>query len=93
MDDGVKVMSAAAKAFEYRKRGMSPEEVLMNISKMTSSERDQKTKIGMIASATKTLSVIDKNPSYNERQVLSEVMRELPSIIERANEEFDFSRK
>ena len=91
MDDGVKMISSATKAFELRlKSGMSHEEVLIQISKMASVERDQKVKIGMIAAASKALSIIDQNPSYNERQVIGEVMKELPSIIETANEDVRF---
>ncbi len=95
MDEGVKMISSASKAFELRKgnSSMGENEILAHISRMAYSERDQKVKIGMMAAASKALSIIDRNPNYNERQVLREVMQELPGILALANEDFKFNSR
>ncbi|MEK6881597.1 MAG: hypothetical protein AABY22_18390 [Nanoarchaeota archaeon] len=91
MDDGVKLISSAAKVFElYKKENMSPEEIMEQVSRMASVERDAKIKIGMIASASKALSILEKNPLYSEKQVLHEVMNELPKIMATAGEDVEF---
>ena len=46
MDHAIKMISSATKAFELKKKdGLSQEEILKQISRMASVERDQKVKI------------------------------------------------
>jgi len=66
----------------------SDEEILKYISDYVYSLdiRDEKTKIGMIAAASKALALSKKNRYMTEKQMLRDFMRELPAISESISE-------
>lgn len=88
MKEGVKLVPAITEAFRYKKKNpfAGEDEVLKHILKFSKQER-KNVKIGMVSAASKTVQLIDKNPHLNEKEVIREIVKEIPNIISIINEE------
>ena len=90
MEDKINMIAAASRVLSYDKQypASIPEEILQDASNFIHySKADENTKLLMVAAASRALNILRKNPRLNHRQVLSEVMQELDSIIEESNRE------
>lgn len=89
MEEGVKMVSAITEVLSYRKQNpmAKEEDILHHIFKFARIEKDKKTKMGMLAAASKTVQIFEKNPRLTEKEVIREVMKELPGILLTINEE------
>jgi len=90
MEDKINMIAAASRVLSYDKQypASIPEEILQDASNFIHySKADENTKLLMVAAASKALEILRKNPRLNHRQVLSEVMQELDSIIEETSRE------
>jgi hypothetical protein len=85
IDIKVKMMAAVAEALKYRKGNPSMEygRIMQHISDMVRKERNQHTQLGMIAAASKALTISEKEPRLKEREVMKRVMEQLPEILEK----------
>ena len=90
MEDKINMIAAASRVLSYDKQHPQsiPEDILQDASNFIHySKTDENTKRLMVATASRALKILRKNPKFNHRQVLSEVMQELDSIIQEANRE------
>ena len=90
MEDKINMIAPASRVLSYDKQypASIPEEILQDASNFIHySKADENTKLLMVAAASRALNILRKNPRLNHRQVLSEVMQELDSIIEESNRE------
>jgi hypothetical protein len=90
MEEKINMVAAASRVLSYDKQypNSIPEDILQDASNFIHySKTDENTKLLMVAAASKALEILRKNPRFNHRQVLSEVMQELDSIIEEASRE------
>lgn len=88
MEEGAELVPAITEAFRYKKKNpmAREDEVLKHILKFSKMEK-KNVKIGMVSAASKTVKLIEKNPRLNEKEVIREIMREIPSILLTINEE------
>ncbi len=90
MEDKINMIAAASRVLAYDKQypASIPEEILQDASNFIHySKADENTKLLMVAAASKALEILRENPRLNHRQVLSQVMEELDSVIEEASRE------
>ncbi|MEK6935226.1 MAG: hypothetical protein AABW67_00405 [Nanoarchaeota archaeon] len=90
MEEKINMVAAASRVLSYDKQHPTaiPEDILQDASDFIHySKADENTKLLMVAAASKALEILRKNPRFNHRQVLSEVMQELDSIIEETSKE------
>lgn len=85
-EQGIKMVSAAARLMQFRKKNplAIDEEIFQDVSDYISGMKDikdDKTKIGMVAAASRAFKISKENPKMNEKQVLRQVMTEIPEII------------
>jgi len=61
----IRMIAAVSEALSFKKGNSDAdnEKALRHISKFVSSERDEETKIGMIASASRALSIQERSPA------------------------------
>ncbi len=76
-----------ALAFRRKNPAVDNELVLKHISKFILSEKDDMTKIGMIASAAKALEITERTPSLKDREVIRLVMSDLGNIMSNIGKE------
>ncbi|MDP2926199.1 MAG: hypothetical protein Q8N99_07520 [Nanoarchaeota archaeon] len=85
MEIKIKMISAASNALTYyRGNPMAiDEETFQFISDYIEGERirDEKMKIAMIASAGKALKIAKQNPNMNDKQILKQLMDEIPELL------------
>lgn len=78
---GISMISAASHALKFYRESGSHEKAMNQVSRVISEERNEEVKLGMVAAASKALSIAEKNPSMTDKQVVNQVMEELPMII------------
>lgn len=76
----LKMVSSISKALELRKIYNDNEKVLDGISKAISKEKDEETKLAMIAAASKSLDISERNPHMKDKEIIKRVIKELSSI-------------
>ncbi len=85
------MVSAASEAINFRKKNPAAidEESYQHISDYIEKIRvkDEKIKIAMIAAASKAFELTKKNPDVSERDILKDVMDEIPGILYNLGEE------
>jgi hydroxymethylpyrimidine/phosphomethylpyrimidine kinase len=80
----VSMMTAVTETLKF-KRGnpkVDHEKIMQHISNMAKNVRNQNAKIGMVAAASKTLLILEKEPNLTDKEVMKRVMEELPNILE-----------
>jgi glycine cleavage system protein P-like pyridoxal-binding family len=89
MEKGEELVAAITEVFKYKKKNpsASEEEIIQHIVRLAEAEKNNKVKMGMISTASKTVRFIDKHPRLNEREVIKEIVKEIPSIVFTINQE------
>lgn len=82
LDKELKMVSAISRALEMRRIENDNEKVLSDISRFVSQEKKEETKLGMIAAASMSLDIADRNPNMKDREIIKTVIKELSSINE-----------
>jgi hypothetical protein len=59
------------------------------VARLAKDEKDEQAKVGMIAAASKALEIAERNPSFSDRKIISQVMADLPSILSTVKEHSD----
>jgi hypothetical protein len=78
---GISMISAASHALKFYRESGSHEKAMNRVGRVISDERNELTKLGMIAAASKALSIAEKNPGLADKQIVNQVMAELPALI------------
>ncbi len=88
MEKGVELIPAITEAFKYKKRNplAAEDEILKHILKFARQE-SKGTKIGMISTASKTIQLLERNPRLTEKEVIGEVVKEIPDILLKIDKE------
>jgi len=88
VDKQVHMMSAVTEVLKFRKGNpkVDNEKMMQHISNMAKNIRNQQTKIGMVAAASKALSIIEIEPNLTDKEVMKKVMNELPNILDNMKE-------
>lgn len=83
MEEGAELVPAITEAFRYKKKNpmAGEDEVLKHILKFSKMEKRKNVKMGMVSAASKTVKLIEKNPRLNEKEVIREVVKEIPNIV------------
>ncbi|MFA7707602.1 MAG: hypothetical protein WCX73_01505 [Candidatus Pacearchaeota archaeon] len=86
MEEKIRMISAAARVIEFRKRNplAIDEEIFQDVSDYISQRKDikdEKIKVGMVAAAAKAFKISKENPKLNEKQILRKVMEEIPALF------------
>ena len=89
MEEGIKMISAVAEVYAYRRRNpnVEKEDILQHIANFISNERNKQAKIGMIVAASKAAELIEKNPYLSEKDAIRTIMAEIPNILMQIAEE------
>lgn len=83
---GIAMISAVTHALKARREHNDVGAAMNEVSRLAKSERDEQTKVGMIAAASKALEIAERNPDFSDRKVITQVMSDLPSIISTVKE-------
>ena len=88
MEEGAELVPAITEAFRYKKKNpmAGEDEVLKYILKFSKMEKRKNVKIGMVSAASKTAQLLEKNPRLTEKEVIREVVKEIPNILLTINE-------
>ena len=80
----MKMIAGVSSALDFRKRhpNADSEKILRHVSEIVRTEKDVDIKLGMIAAASKAVSLIEKNPSLKDREVIKIIMDSLPEIVQ-----------
>jgi hypothetical protein len=83
MEEGIKMVSAVAEIFAFRRLNpnIEKEDILQHIANFVATERDEQTKIAMVAAASKAADMIENNPYLSEKETIRTIMQEIPSIL------------
>jgi len=88
VDIKVNMMTAVTEVLNFRKNNPNAdhEKIMQHISNIAKNTRNHQAKLGMIASASKALSIIEKNPRLTDKEVIKQVMEEIPNILQKIRE-------
>lgn len=88
MKEEVKIIAAVGEVFSYRKANpkSTKEEVMRHISKFIGHEKNEKVKIGMVASSSKALDILEREPSLTEKEVMKRIMQNMSNFVSAMNE-------
>jgi len=81
-DVKVKMISALTEALNYRKKNPKADEeaIMKQVARFVSKEKNEDSKIAMIAAASRGIKMLERKEML-DRQVIKQVMAELPEII------------
>lgn len=83
---GIAMISAATHALKARREFNDSGSAMNVVTKLIKEQKDEQTKIGMIAAASKALEIADRNPELTDRAIINQVMVELPGIMSTVKE-------
>lgn len=79
---GIAMISAASHALKaLREHRGDVGQAMNDVSRFVREQRNEQTKIGMIAAASKAIEIAERNPEMSDRNVINQLMVELDSII------------
>jgi hypothetical protein len=83
MEEGIYMVSAVAEVFNYLKEesSASRDEIMQHISNFSHKKGDRRTKLSMIVAASRAITIIEKNPMITEKEVIKQIMQDLPEIM------------
>ena len=86
---GIMMLSAVTEALNYKSDNPNcdNEDIMEHISEFAKQKKRQKDKLLMIASVSKALSILEISPNSSEKAVINQIIKEIPYIIERVEEE------
>jgi len=82
MEKEVKMISTVSAVLDFKRKnpGADSEKILRYVADFVSKEKDYDTKISMMATGTKAVSIIERNPRLSEREVIKKIVELLPEI-------------
>ena len=80
----ISMVAAASGALAYRKKNPAhgSDKVLQYSSMNVAIRKDECTKMGMIAAATKAITMAEKQPSLQEKEIIRRVISSIPNMLE-----------
>jgi hypothetical protein len=88
MEKEIKMISIVSEVFRQtdhlkNRKSLDREQVLQNVTNLISRIRgiDESTKIAMVASASRTIDLIQERAFITEREAIQQMMRELPELV------------
>jgi hypothetical protein len=85
IDIKVKMVSAVTEVLKFKKENprANYEQSLQHISNIVKKEKNQYIKLGMVSSASKALSILEREPRLKDKDVMRKIVDELPKILEK----------
>lgn len=78
---GIAMISAATHALKTFRQTGEVGSAMNEVTRLAKQERDEQAKVGMIAAASKALKIAEREDGMTDRQIINQVMSELPEII------------
>ncbi len=84
LDIKVSMISAVNEALNFKIKNplASDEDVYTKLSRTLARGKDKDTKLAMIAAISKSLKVYELSKNKKEKEIISKIMAELPSILD-----------
>lgn len=94
IEDGIKMLSAISEALRFRKDSsyIDTERIMNNLMDFIRVKKSEKTKLLMIAAASKALSIVERNPHLDDRMIIKMVMVDFPSMFEIVEETINIKK-
>ncbi|MEM3405823.1 MAG: hypothetical protein QW117_02540 [Candidatus Pacearchaeota archaeon] len=89
VDIKINMINAVNEVLKYRKENpkidfvIDYEKIIKYVSEKSNSVNDYKTRMAMIAAASKAINILQKEPNLKDKEVINKVMKEFPSILEK----------
>ena len=88
-EKGVNMIAAVSKALAFRKNNprADSEMIMKHVSRFIEATEDDGAKLGMIAASSRAVYILEREPNLTDKEIIKRVMKELPEIKSRIDEE------